>query len=270
MKPPAITIPYLHRVSRNLVPGAFFFSKFGLIRQDSSAAFWDVWQYGGDDFGNTNFVYPLDGTAPIDTMSSSDVTDAFPIYIIGLDIDGVWTEQVAVLDGQNPVTLGTPLWRCFTAFNAGASTSPIVGNGLAGNIHWYNNAVAVTGGVPDTASDTKCFISNGYNRTLQSFFTTPAGYTTYLIYSRVSLVTKLTASCQAEFYIREYGTYPQIIDTGSFNSNGTSVHDQYVIDPVPISGKADIIPRISVDTNDTTISMLFAFLLVQNGYEEYA
>lgn len=270
MQPSPITIPYLHRVSRGLVKGAFFFSKFGLIRQDNVPALWDVWQYGSDNFGNTNYVYPLDGTAPINRFSSSDINDDFPIYMIGLDINGNWIEQVGILDGQNSVILGTPLWRCFTAFNAGATTSPIVGSGIAGNIHWYNNAAAITNGVPDVASETKCFISNGRNRTLQAFFTSPMGYTTYLIYSRFSLVTKIAAQCQAELYFREYGKYPQIIDTGAFGTTGTSVHSQYIVDPVPIAGRTDIIPRISVDTNDTTISILFTYLLIQNGFEEYA
>jgi hypothetical protein len=267
---PPMTVPYLHRVARGLVPGAFFFDKFGLIRQDNDSAYHDIWQYGSDDLGDVDFLYPLDGTAPINRMSSTDPADDFPIFMIGLDINGEWVEQVAVLDGQNPVTLGTPLWRCFTAFNIGASTSPIIGTGLAGNVHWYNNAVSVTGGKPDTAADTKCFINNGRNRTLQAFWTSPVGYTSYIIYSRISLVTKIAANCQIELYLRPYGGYPQVVDTGSIGSSGTSVIGNELIDPVPLEGGTDFIPRIQLDTNDTSVSFLAVFLLIQNGYEHYS
>jgi hypothetical protein len=253
---PPMTVPYLHRVARGLVPGAFFFDKFGLTRQDNDSLYHDVWEYGSDNQGGTDYVYPLDGTAPINRMSSSNINDDFPMLMYGLDINGEWTEQLAVLDGQNPVTLSTPMWRCFTAFNVGATTSPVIGTGLAGGVHWYNNAVSVTNGVPDTASDTKCFVNNGRNRTLQSFFTTPFGYTTYIIYSRISLVTKITANCQLELYIRPYGGYPQVVDTGSIGSTGTSVAGTEITDPIRLEGGTDFIPRIQVDTNDTTISFL--------------
>jgi hypothetical protein len=266
---PPMTVPYLHRVARGLVPGAFFFDKFGWVRQDNDSEFHDIWQYGSDDLGDVNYVYPLDGTAPINRISSSNDTDDSPVLMFGLDIDGAWTEQVAVLDGYTPVTLSTPLWRCFTAFNLGATTSPIIGEGFAGNIHWYNNAVSVTNGVPDVPADTKCFINNGKNRTLQSFWTAPVGYTSYIIYNRISMATKITATAGLELYIRPFGGYPQVVDTGAFGTSGTSVFATEFVDPVPLEGGTDFIPRVSVDTNDTAVSMLTVFLLIQNGFENH-
>jgi len=265
-----IQLPYRERVRRGLVDGTWEWTKFGKVRADSDAAFHDVWQYGSDDLGNVNYVYPLDGTAPINRASSSVVGDTQLVKYFGLDIDGNWVEDTFTLTGQTPVDIGNSLWRCFTAYNMDPVTSPIIGNGFAGNIHFYADTAAVSGGVPTTPSDTKTFIQNGYNRTLQSFWTCPAGYTASVDTIRFSLDTKIAAKAALEVYVRPYGLHPQVVDTGSISSDGTSIEYEIKTNKATLSPRADFIPRISMDTNDTSVSIETTFTLTEIGKERNA
>ena len=267
MKATPHVLPYQERVSRGLVTDAFSFVKYGEVRADNDSNYHTVWEYGSDNLGAVDLVFPLDGQAPINRVSSSDAGDTGDVYIIGLDVNGTWTTQTITLTGLTPKALNTPLWRHMTAYNLGSATSPIIGDGFAGNIYFYNDASPVTLGVPDNAVDVLGYLTGVNNRTLQGYFTCPAGYTAHIKTSTISLDTRIAAKAQFKIYRREFGGVPQLIRTGSISSDGTSLFSREIkIDP-EISAKADIIPQIQVDTNDTTVSVEFSMNLIPIGKE---
>lgn len=93
----------------------------------------------------------------IDTISSSSGSDTEIVTIEGHTVDGsgdfTFVVQTATLDGQNKVTIGTPLARMTRIYN---------GNGteLVGTVYGYVDG-AITNGVPDTGSLVHCVIPAG-------------------------------------------------------------------------------------------------------------
>jgi len=264
-----VQLPYQTRVDRGLVEGTFSFVKFGEVRADNDSAFHIVWEYGSDNLGGSDIVFPADGTAPINRVSSSVDTDTGDIYVLGNDINGAWTEQTFALTGQTPKALPTALWRHLTSYNADSATSPVIGGGFDGDIYFYNDAAPVTNGVPDNATDVLGFFSGANNRTLQAYFNCPSGYNAYIKSATISLDTRIAASILYKIYRRDYGGVPQIIRSGSLSSNGTSVFSRVLKIGRRLNPRADLIPLIQVDTNDTSVSVEFALNITEIGKEKY-
>ena len=264
---------YIHRVSRGLVPGAFTWNQFGKTTIDNDAVFHDVWEYGSASLGDTNYTFSNDGSAIIDSISSDDNGDTQPVNIIGLDANLNWTVQDINLTGQTTASLTTPLCRVFSLTNEDSSTTPSVGTGFAGDVYCYSSvAVAINGitnGKPDVDTDVKAYANNGKNNFLNALFTCPANYTAYVLWSRVSLVTKVANFAELRIYVRDYGKYSRLVDEGSITTNGTSVSTQKFEIPIPLTAGTDFIPRMNVNVNDTNVTVSTSFLLIRDGFNHY-
>lgn len=142
--------------------------KFGKAPDfDTADGFVDVWD-GADDGGINQMQYTYSTSAAIDTISSDDVTDTEPIEVQGLTADYTLTVQEATLNGQNKVTLTTPLLRVFRMKNIGTTD-------IAGNVYCYEDG-AITLGVPDDKTTIRAMIQGDNNQTLMALYTVPLGY----------------------------------------------------------------------------------------------
>jgi len=108
--------------------------------------------------GTFNETYVSDNL--ITTISSSSSSDTEVVSVEGHTISGsnlTFVVQTATLNGQNEVTLTTPLARCTRIRNTGSTD-------LVGAIYAYQDDT-VTAGVPQTGSKVHCMIRAGQNRT---------------------------------------------------------------------------------------------------------
>jgi len=263
-----IDTPFLVEVASGRVPGASVVRKYGQVTVQAGTGFRDVWEFGSDatgPYGDVDYAFPEDETAPITHFSSSDAGDTGAAVVCGLDVDGVYTEQAITLAGQTKTALTTPLWRCYRAYDASASSGAVIGEGLNGNFYVYEDG-AVTNGVPDDLSTVRTFIKAGSNQTLQSFFTIPAGKVGYLVWARSALAHKGTCSAIVQAWVRPYGYNFRLADTGSVNSTGNSVFQEANSLLTMIPEKTDIIVRVDADTNDSTFTARFDILLIDKAY----
>ncbi len=101
---------FLASVGLGKIPGVSYIRKFSFIPNlQSTTGERDVWEFGSTTWGNVNYDFPSDDTAPIDTVSSSDVSDSGLVVLQGLDINGAEVIQQLTLNGQNKVTIDTML-----------------------------------------------------------------------------------------------------------------------------------------------------------------
>ncbi len=137
----------------------------------------------------------------IDTISSSNASDTQDIRIEGHTVDGsgnfTFVVQTATLDGQNKVTLSTPLARVSRAENNGS-------NSLLGNVFIYEDG-NITSGTPDTDSDVHIIIEAGRNQS-EKAATTFSNVDYGLITSGMASINRgSTANVDIEIQIREKG-----------------------------------------------------------------
>jgi hypothetical protein len=264
-KPQACCNDDLLRIAKGEIPGHTPIRKYGEATFNAATGWRTVWQYGGVTWGDLDYTFPEDGTAPIDSISSSSAADTGTVRIEGLDINGYWVIQDATLQGQTRVALTTSLWRCFRAYNTVATTTPTVGSGFAGQIYIYINT-AISGGVPTDKTKVKTFVNNGDNQTLQAFYTIPKGYYGIVYWARSSIVTKVSAAASMRAYARPYGLNFLLKDSGCINSTGTSVfqENRTLLGSAP--ELTDFVAYADVSANSTTISSRFDILLYKIGY----
>jgi len=261
-------IPWQELLADGRIPGATLVKKYGQVKGDTTTGVRSVWEYGSDDLGDVDYIFPADGTAPIDTISSSDDSDVGTISIPdGLDINGDLAPQTVTLTGQTPVTLTTPLWRCHRQLSITADSDPTLGSdGFAGKIYTYNAGDAVTNGVPNNATDVKCFINGAQNQTLQSFYTVPNNCVCYLFWARSALAKKGTSSAIMEAWVRPYGLEWRLGDIGSLNSAATSVFQESSSLYESFPGRTDIMVRANVDTLNAVVTARFDIIQKDLAY----
>jgi hypothetical protein len=95
----------------------------------------------------------------ITTISSSSGSDTGELYVEGHTISGTkltFVEQTVTLDGQNQVSLTTPLARCNRKYRD-------IEPNLVGAIYAYEDDTD-TSGVPDTDAKVHCIIRAGENQ----------------------------------------------------------------------------------------------------------
>lgn len=154
-------------------------TKFGVINNLSTVEQM-VWDHGG--------IEALPSGNDIDTISSSSASDTIEVIIEGhtLDSDGnkVFTIQTATLNGQNKVTLSTPLHRSSRIYNN-------TGTNLVGDVYVYEDG-AITAGVPDTAADVHLKMPIGNEQSLKA--ATTISYEDYWIIKNLTIgVNRQTA-----------------------------------------------------------------------------
>jgi len=200
-------------VAEGSIDGAGFDFKFG-ENPDTDAGD-DVWD------GAKPYVFSTSNDIT-HIASSSAADDTQEIGIVGLkqEDDGeTWTEvtQYVTLNGQTPVTLETPLIRCYRAWN-NADT----GGDLAGDV---SIAVgdAFTNGVPSDLDNLRAKIRIGEGQTLMAVYTVPSGKTAYFYDAFVGVITDgvqaetATAQLRARLYGKVFRTRGKIgvVTTGN-------------------------------------------------------
>jgi len=250
-------------VSRGHIEGWTSYRKYGRVDLDNVTPMRDCWEFGGVSFGDLDYTYPADGTAPITHFSSSSALDTGPILIEGCDINGVLVQQIPNIVGQTKTALTTPLWRCFRAFYLESAASFVIGTtGLQGDFYVYTDS-AVVAGVPADA-EVRTYIGAGQNQTLQAFSTVPADQTGFLVWARSAIEKRGAASITIEAWVRGFGMAPRLADSGSLSATGTSVFEETGILIQSIPEKTDIIIRAQADTPDTSYAARYDIFLADN------
>ena len=250
-------------VAKGNVPGHTLYRKFGAIASIASATPADVWEYGVTP-GAERYTFSPDngtvGTADIDTLSSSSVSDTEDITIEGLLADGTASSQTVALQGQTEVAI-TPLWRVNRLYNSN-------GTDLVGDTYVYVGTDGSTNGVPDTVTDVRGFIGVGEGQTLQMIYTVPLGFTAYLLGIEVSLSKGGGAAAVAGNFTgkaRAFGKVFRTQDKFDLNTSGTSRNILEFPVPLVFPARTDFCPV--VDTTGTIgASWAISILLVEDGF----
>ena len=171
--------------------------KFGK-KVDLGTSFETVWQTNG----NETYVT----TNAIDTVSSSDATDTMQVAIEGHTVSGTGTSsqftfvtQTATLNGQNKVTLSTPLARVSRMY-VNDQTEP------AGDIHVYEDTT-ITAGVPNDLTKAHIVIKGTDGETQSFKCATTFSNSDYFICTGgfASVDKKTNATVDFEFQVRRPG-----------------------------------------------------------------
>lgn len=242
---------FLTRVAQRRDPRYDYVYKFGDNPDvDTGTTPEDIWTFGGD------YVYST--SADIDTISSSDATDVGqPIVVIGQTLDYTEITQVVVTNGQNKVTLPTPLYRCYRMLNVSSQD-------LAGTLYAYVDG-AITAGVPNDPATVRAVIDNGDNQTQMAIYTIPKNMTAYAIGGDVTFSRAVTAGASGQFIIRvrNPGTVFRVLKRLALLSTGTSTWELQAPVPLgPLPAGTDVALTVeAVSANNTGCSGSFTLLL---------
>ena len=176
------------RVSMGDEDGYSVVDKFGVnLNITTTSDPEDIWEFGGI------YNYDLFGTAPVMYISSSDSSDVGQsINVQGLDINGDFVEQTISTNGQNNVSLTTPLWRIYRMQNT--ADFPDILEGML----YCHTSPTNTNGVPPDAS-VRALINDGNNQTLMCLYTIPKGKVAFLYRGELGLQLEGNAGALAEF-----------------------------------------------------------------------
>lgn len=243
---------FLLRVSMGLVPGFSSVDKFGenpVI--DTNTTPEDIVEFGGE------YIYDDNGTAPIKYISSSSTLDVGQIInVVGLDINGVEVSQEVTTNGQNNVSLSTPLWRVYRMNNNSPS-----GNDLNGILYCHIDP-SPSSGVP-AAGNIRAIIDNGNNQTLMSVYTIPVGKVGFLFRGELGMSRSTSSGAvQAAYYSRRYGKNFNIKKRVNITNSGNSIYQDRRAFPDIVPGLTDIKLRVeSVSANNIGVFGTFDVLL---------
>jgi hypothetical protein len=246
---------YLLEVAKGNVRGHSIYRKFGRIDAILATTPADVWEYGITTGAEE---YTFSTTAAIDTISSSNAADNELLYVEGLDIDYKTVIQTINLNGQNKVTLATPLFRFNRAFNAN-------GTNFLGSVYIYEDT-AIVAGSPTDVTKVRGFISANGQQTLQGVYTVPAGSDAYLYELKTAMGGRKSGFATYEAFLRPVNGVFLIKDTHDLTATGTSYRTDVFSAPRKFPAKTDFKPKITVDTNGIGFSIAFVLVLVEEGF----
>lgn len=245
---------FVLKVVMGKIPGATFVRVIGQNKSIQAATPAEAWNYG-ETPGAERYTYST--TADIDTISSSNAADTQQLIVIGLDSDFNQIILTPTLNGQNKVTLATPLIRFFTMWNAGSTD-------LAGNVYCYVDG-DITNGVPDVITTVRGYIEIGDNQALMCQWTVPNGKTAYFYNIEFGL-TSPPQGGRADFQaiFRENGGVFRSAATFAMTSDGTTYTQ--ILSPVPntFPEKIDFSVLADVSANGIGFSTTFTFLVFDN------
>jgi hypothetical protein len=208
-------------IARGIYPALSGVRKFGVIPDigigDPPT---DIWEFG---LSQVEYIFPVWGTAPIDTISSDNAADTMPLTVQGLDIDGYFVEQTVTLEGLDKVTLPTPLWRVFRMWNAGMNLvtgqSPII----LGVVYCYEDT-SILLGVPEDDDKVRAVILDGNNQTQMMIYTIPKGHVAYMTRGETGLQKggNQVGSATMQFRVRLFGGAFRTSKTVGLVSEGNS------------------------------------------------
>lgn len=186
----------------------------------------------------------------ITTIVSTDATDNETITIEGQTYSaGVTTfvTQTAVLDGQTPVTLDTPLFRVTRLYNSSTTT-------IAGNIAVYEGG-AITAGKPDVDSTVHGYIVAGEQQS-QKASTTISGSDYYIIEQfTLSNIDKANSWAEARVEYKNVDSavwLPLSQDVSASDESGTTVLPFKA--PIIVPKNSDVRISVRCNTSGVTVS----------------
>lgn len=235
-------------------------TKFGQTDNADANVWTTIWETATDQ-PNETYV----ATNAIDTMSSNDAADTSVINIEGHTVTGTGTSQQftfvtqqATLNGQNKVTLSTPLARVSRAYADNGST-------VAGDMFIYEDTALTTGKPTDT---TKIHLTlRGTLGHTQSFkgATTLSNSDYGIITGGYVTVDKKTSS-SADFQMEARapgGEFRPVSGRISLNSSGQSTA-QVMFKPYAILPKNyDIRVVVNAGQNNTEVDVTFQMYLAK-------
>lgn len=231
-------------------------TKFGkhldLDTADGQATVWTL----GSRAGSENETYVT--TNAIDTISSSDAGDTQEVFIEGHTVSGTgassqftFVTQTATLNGQNKVTLSTPLARVSRAYNNDLST-------FAGDIFIYEDTT-ISAGVPSDFTKAHMEIRGTIGDTQSFKAATTFSNSDYFICTGgfASIRRATAASVDFQFEVRRPGGVFRPVSRINLNSSGAGFaqvqFDPYVI--VPKNSDVRIVAATSA--NNTEVDATF-------------
>ena len=201
-------------------------------------------------------------TNAIDRISSSNAADTSVIYLEGHTVTGTgassqfsFVTQTATLNGQNKVTLTTPLARVSRAYVAN-------GAAVAGDVNVYEDT-AISGGVPTTASKTHIVIKGTLGETQSYKAATTFSNSDYAFCTGGWVSIQKKTSCSVDFVmeVRPAGGVFRPVGRMSLDTQAQTTA-QIQFNPYAIVPKnADIRIRGAGSTTNIGVDAAFQFYL---------
>jgi len=218
--------------------------KFGKNYEIVSGVTETIWNTGGDEvYATTNII---------DTVSSSNATDAQTISVTGhtIDANGDFTRvvQEITLDGQNKVLLPTPVARVERMFNTDNTD-------FLGVVYVYEDDTIIAG-VPQTAVNIHLTVNPEDNQSLKAAFT--ADKDEYIVITALTVsVNKTVSSAIVDFAleIREKGKVFRTKYTSVVSSQNGS-RQLFFEQPFIIPPSADVRFIATSNANNTGVEAI--------------
>lgn len=243
-----------------LMPGYSKVDKYGVNRNVTVVGTpEDVWEFGGD------YVYDADGTAPIMYISSNNAADVdIEMEVQGLDIDGYFVSQTAILNGTANITLDTPLWRCYRAGNE--SDFP---NYLTGTAFIHTDPAPVAG-VPDD-DKVRAIVNDVHGQTLMAVYTIPRGKVGFLKRGELGVSLEGNAGSLSEYAhchyeSRRFGKTFRVKKSVTCMIGGNAVYQDKRSFPDIVPAMSDMKLRVIDVTQDMGMWGTFDIMLVDEKY----
>ena len=204
--------PYFIQVSRGLVDGHKRLFKFGHnpVIQDITETIWDA---GG------LYVYPSSAVAMTVTSGAGATDNGVAITVQGLDSNYNEVSEEVTLASTGTATTTQTFLRVYRAFVSGSQAITA-------------NTTIANGGT------TYAQINNGENQTLMALWTVPAGYTAYLLDTKITAFTEQNNKVATinVYARRENGVFRT---ADKFDVFAAAITQNYKC-PIPFPEKTDI------------------------------
>ena len=225
-------------------------SKFGLATNVQTVSTpLDIWDYSG-----SLPEYPFQETAIPLYVSSDNILDVgIPVFMEGLDQNGLLREGIAILNGQTQVPFSGLWLRQYRASNANH------GQLFLGTIY-IAEFDTLDAGVPETATKIKSVILPKYQQTLMCIYTFPRNFEGRILRVGASLLPKTTATAYATLgmYVRAPGQSFMCWGLVGVITSGTSLFDIPTIIGDPALPLMDVVMRVmDVSANGVEVSGWF-------------
>jgi len=204
--------PYFIQVSRGLVDGHKRLFKFGHnpVIQDISETIWDA---GG------LYTYPSSAVAMTVTSGAGATDNGVAITVQGLDSNYNEVSEEVTLASTGTATTTQTFLRVYRAFVSGSQAITA-------------NTTIANGGT------TYAQINNGENQTLMALWTVPAGYTAYLLDTKITAFTEQNNKVATiNIYARRENGVFRTAD--KFDVFAAAITQNYKC-PIPFPEKTDI------------------------------
>lgn len=208
------------------------------------------------DTGSEELIWGNDGQETllssngITTVSSSSASDTQTLRLEGHTIDGdgnfTFVIQNVALNGQNKVTLATPLARTSRSYVTSSTN-------LVGNIYYYEDT-AITSGVPNDLTKVHLTVNIGENQSLKAA-STISNVDYYFITGMVFSVKKTTsATVDFKFQVKQKGGVwrTQIPITVSSTNNTVTVTPPNTALIVPKNSDFRVIASTTANNTEAT------------------